>query len=602
MLPQATHAAPRRISSSAVLQGIAIAGCVLFGLAMIANNQMGGEGMWFWYDNAFLSGAKVYSQLHIALQPFYLLESAAWMRLVGRNLLALESLSLLHIFAMCAALYLLLRESRWPGWLKAITLFASFALTVCGHSYRFDDYHVVAEDFIFFGLLLLLYIARSQSAAQELRLAALLGFLCGITITTRVTDGAALIASAILCLLLLPLRRKLLSTGVLIVAAAATMRLTVALTGDSFSDYLSSSIFRAASSKGGTGSIFMAPFLGLRQSIPLIDKHVLVPMLAILAIGPLVFYFWRAALKYIIPLELAATAILLAVISHNRFREALVGSQINVSMLVLSALLYILPLVVLVRFLYARRNGKPWDAREVLVLLPLAEWASYVAGAGGNPLGNYYAPIVLLLLLIAVLDPFRNVAAWAYPDFAVFMILIAASSVVGKVLIPYSWQNYVYGPMFVNRQLYHHPVYGELYIDTDLLRFSQAVCTDIGSKPGENSPTLLAMPYPYPNYFCATPPWHNYVQTFFDNTTKATIDHLTEELNTAPPDWIVYQRQLQILGNYEHYYNHDRPIGQRALDELIMQKLNSGQWKLVEYSRYLNIYPGDGWYVIQTHP
>jgi hypothetical protein len=583
-------------------QFVAIAACILLGLAMIANNQMGGEGMWFWYDRTFLNGVKVYSHLHLALQPFFLLETAAWMRLVGQNLARLEALSLLHIFAMCAALYLILRESSWSAPLKAITLFASFALTVCSHSYRFDDYHVVAEDLIFFSLLVLLYLTRSKSPAQELRYAAVLGLLCGITVTTRVTDGTALVAAAVLCMLLLPLHRKLLSTAMMVAVTAVTARLIVALTRDSFADYLSSSIFRAASSKGGTSSIFAAPFVGLRTSIPMIDKHTLVPLLAILAIGPLIYYFWREGVKYIVPIELGATVLLLAVIPHDRFRDALLGSQINVSMLVLSALLYFLPLIVLIRFLRARQAGRPWDRREVLVLLPLAEWASYVASSGGYPLGNYYAPIVLALLLVAVLDPFRKIAAWAYPSFGVFMIWIAASSVVGKALVPYSWQNYIYSPMFLNRQLYHHPVYGELYIDKDLLRFSQDVCNDIGAHPGQNAPELLALPYPFPNYFCATPPWHNYVQTFFDTSTKATIDQLMDELNTAPPKYVVYQRQLLVMTGAEHYYNHDHPIPHRFLDQMIMDKLDTHQWKLIEYSRYLYLYPGDGWYIIQTHP
>jgi hypothetical protein len=33
-----------------------------------------------------------------------------------------------------------------------------------------------------------------------------------------------------------------------------------------------------------------------------------------------------------------------------------------------------------------------------------------------------------------------------------------------------------------------------------------------------------------------------------------------------------------------------------------MNKLATHQWKLIEYSKYLYLYPDDGWYVIQTHP
>jgi hypothetical protein len=608
MLQPSSPTEPARASTGVLLQGIAIALCIVFGLTMIANNQMGGEGMWFWYDHVFLSGAKIYSQLHIALQPFYLLETSAWMRLVGQNLMALETLTLLHIFAMCAAIYLILRFSPWPGWLKAVTLFGIFALTVCGHSYRFDDYHVVAEDFIYFALLLLLHIARSRSKRHELLLAATLGVLSGLTIVTRVTDGAALLAAAFLCLLLIPLRSKLLSLTLLVVAAIAAVLLTVHLTGDSFSAYLSSSIFHAAASKGGTSSIFAAPLLTLRRTLPDIDKHVLAPLLAILAIGPLVYRYWRAGLKFILPLQLAALALIVCLAPQSRRFEALRGSGINVSVLILTGLLYVLPIVVLIRYLLARRAGlagraaTAWDPREVFVLLPLAEWASYSAGAGGDPLTNYYAPACLLLLLVAVYDPFRKYAAWAYSDFAFFMLMLALSSVIGKVIVPYSWQNYINPPMFQNRQLYHHPVFGLMYIDKDALKFGESVCKDIGAKPGQNAPPLLSLPYPHENYFCDTPPWHNYVQTFFDTSPRATIEHLMVELNTAPPEWIVYQRQLFIMRGSEHLYNHDKPIAQHDLDTMIMNKLATHQWKLIEYSKYLYLYPDDGWYVIQTHP
>jgi hypothetical protein len=435
-----------------------------------------------------------------------------------------------------------------------------------------------------------------------LRLAGFLGLLSGLTITTRVTDGAALISAVVLCLLVLPLRRKWWTIGLVIVATAVTVRLVVALTGDSFAAYLENSLFRAAGSKGGTSHIFATPLIGLLASFSRIDKHVLFSLLLILAIGPAVYFFWRKGLRYIVPIELGATALLLCVVPRTRFHEALMGSQVDVSLLTLGIVMYALPIVVLIRWLRAKRAGRPWNPCEVLVLLPLAERTSYMVGAGGNPLGNYYAPIPLLLVLVAVLDPFPAIAAWFLPDFAVFMILIATSSVVNKALIPYSWENYVLPPMFESRAIYHHPVYGWMYIDKDLLRFSQGACAIIGAQPGRTQPELLSLPFPTPSYFCNIPPWHNYIQTFFDISTRATIEQMMQELSTDPPKYIAYQRQLVVMSGAEHFYNHDHPIAQRYLDQMIMKKLETGQWKLLEFDRYLYIYPGDGWYIIQTHP
>jgi hypothetical protein len=56
-----------------VYQGLAILFCVLFGVAMIVNTQMGGEAEWFFYARLFHSGTKLYADLHFPLQPLYVL-------------------------------------------------------------------------------------------------------------------------------------------------------------------------------------------------------------------------------------------------------------------------------------------------------------------------------------------------------------------------------------------------------------------------------------------------------------------------------------------------------------------------------------------------
>ena len=151
--------------------------------------------------------------------------------------------------------------------------------------------------------------------------------------------------------------------------------------------------------------------------------------------------------------------------------------------------------------------------------------------------------------------------------------------------------------MFQNRQWYRHPVYGPMYIDRDLLHFIQPICDTIHQ--GNPSPELLAMPFAYPNYFCVTPPWRGYVQTFFDTTQSSTIHQLMSELDTNPPQWILYQRQLKILAGAERNYNHGQPLAHRDLDTMIMRKIETGQWQLVDKVNYLE---GDGWFLIKTRP
>jgi len=254
--------------------------------------------------------------------------------------------------------------------------------------------------------------------------------------------------------------------------------------------------------------------------------------------------------------------------------------------------------IVFLQFVVAcmRRTFDTFDSRVVLILLPLAQMASSSASTAGMPRQGFYTSMGLFLLLFPVLQPLRRQAGWAIPTFLTLLALIGITGTTAKIMKPYSWENFLEKPMFQNRVWYRHPVLGPLYIDRDLLALNEAVCEDLGAQPGGG---LLSLPYSYANYFCVVPPWHGYVQTFFDTSTRPVIEQLIQELNTTPPQWIVYQRQLSMLEGAEALYNHGRPLAQRDLDTLIMHKLQSGQWKLIEKRDYLK---GDGWWIIQTHP
>jgi hypothetical protein len=82
-------------------------------------------------------------------------------------------------------------------------------------------------------------------------------------------------------------------------------------------------------------------------------------------------------------------------------------------------------------------------------------------------------------------------------------------------------------------------------------------------------------------------------------STRSTVEKMIGELRTAPPQWIVYQRKLQSMGVLEGLFNHGQPLAQRDLDELIMQRIATGQWQLIDKKNSLM---GDGWYVIRTRP
>lgn len=606
-MPERAIAGLRTAFAGKAWQCLAIVFCVLFGGAMIANTQMGGEGMWFWYAVLFDKGLKLHGDLHLVLQPLYALEAAAWIRLFGTRCIVTEIPSVLQVIAFCVSLLWILRDSDWRDWQKGILLASAFIISVQCTAYRFDDYHLSADTFVFFSLALLLMLARSDRDSQRLGLAAGLGVLSGLTITTRVNDGVALLVAAGICLLVLARSRKILCAGMLVAAAALTVVLVVKITGDSLHDYVFYSVIKAAASKGGRSSILSSPLLlgwhALTATLRslLSRKRVYLSLVAIAGLGALIQRYRSQWVAFVVPAQVALAAVFLVCSKSVRDQQLSEGFVYMIFFPTLAAC-YLLTPVVLARLLRSKLESKPmegnppWDAREILVLLPLAELASASASTAAQTYNGFlFSQVAMFLLLMPVLFSARRHAAWVSASFVTLMILLGLSGTITKVKNPYAWLNYKSSPMFQNRQWYQHPVYGTMYIDRDLLHFIVPVCAEITQ--GDSHPELLSLPHSYPNYFCDTPPWHGYVQTFYDTAARTTIQHLMDELNTAPPQWIVYQRQIKVMAGQQSVYSPNQPLAQQQLDMLIVQKVASGEWQLIDKKDYLE---GDGWWIIRT--
>jgi hypothetical protein len=578
---------------------------------MIANTQLAGEAWWFWYARFFHGGSKLYADLHLAQQPLFVLETDAWMRMFGIKSLVTEIPSVIHVLIFCLGIFLILRESDWPDWQKAIVLASAFLVSVECTAYRIDDNHITADTFIFYSLVLLLTIAKTDKVRRELGLAAWLGILSGLTITTRLNDGGALLVATGVCLLVLTRKRKLIVAGLFIVVATLTVILVVKLTGDSLADYASNSIIKAAGAKGGTGNILTAPFRLFHNAFQMFHgrRWIFLWVVAMVAAGALIQRYWKNGIKYIVVVQLGMAGAAFALSSHYRREELISGAFIAFLGVFLIVVNYLLLPLIASRFLISRMGvGKrEWNRLEILIVLPLAELASASASTAAQTSNGFlFSQIAMLLLLIPVVQPFRRQASWANASLVTIMALLGASAMTGKIRDPYSWLTVHSSPMFVNRQWYRHPIYGPLYIDSDLLHFIEPVCREI--EQGNSRPELLSMPFSYPNYFCNTPPWHGYVQTFFDTSARSTITHLMDELDSAPPQWIVYQRQLKIMSGQEGVYTHGQSLAQREMDDMIMRKIATGQWQLVDKSNYLvadmvnenNYQQGDGWLIIRT--
>ncbi len=260
--PESVHSWPRFgriVNRGNVFQSIAFIFCVLFGLAMIANTQTAGDGLWFWYSSFFDNGKRIYADMHLPLQPLFVLDTSAFRAVLGTGWLVSKIAPALHVVALCLALLLLVRQSALSDLRKAIVLVCCFFIFISTESYRFDDYHVVANCFVLYSLVALLSLRTSSSVRRTLGLVAILGALSGLTLTTRPNDGAALFVGVLLALVCLTPRKKLLSLLLFCLATGLTVLLTVSLTGDSLHDYATTSIFRAAGGKGGFASVLAKP-------------------------------------------------------------------------------------------------------------------------------------------------------------------------------------------------------------------------------------------------------------------------------------------------------------------------------------------------------
>ena len=576
---------------------------------MIINVEPPCDGAWFWYSYFLDSGKRLYADLHMPLQPLFVLETNAFMALLGKGWLLSKIPGVLHLVAYCLALLLLVRQTKLSDVDKAILYTCSFFVSTASGAIVFNDYHLLADCFELYSLLALLALNTSSSVTRTLGLAAILGGLAGLAVTTRPNDGAALFVGVFLAIACLAPSKKLLSLLLFSLTTGFTGLLIVSFTGDSLHDYAINTFFKAAPIKGSFGTLLTQPLrLPLNTAVWLFNVKgfwTLFAVLGALFCALLILPLRRKVGWWQVGLVLAGTDLIiyLAQIVGIFWDNLLVVSLTGFVVL----LAYIFGIWVAARFIFSLLNpkrAKSWDKRQILLLVPLGLLASTSMSSGGT-FYLAFEPIGVLIVVLAISFPVhlnklwpRVKARWPYLEahwgrlearwrhsttrwpsldthwprdilvgLAVLATLCAATT---RAEAPYRWHTYREKPIFTDRNWYQHPSYGPMYISNELLGMIQQVCPLIRNSGSDNE--LLSLPFPGGNYFCDIPPWHGYVQTFFDITSIETIQRLLDELQQSPPKWIFYQRQLMTLQLHETVYNQGRPLRQRYLDQLIRDR------------------------------
>jgi len=597
---------------SGLLPGLMAAACVAFGLALIANTHPACDGGWYWCAVLHHSGSRLYRDLHLVLQPLAVLETEWWMDLAGKGWMVSKIPAVLYLIAFATGIACVTAKSKFSGAAKAVVIACVFFVGIFFEGYRFDDYHVMTDVPFILSILLLLRLGEIQNTNAYLRSVVLLGLFSGCAIMTRITDGAVLCLSTALAIACLVRTRK---AALLCVFAAVTSLVVLGvifLTGDTLRDYATSTIFHAAGPKGGVSNLLSRPllllwnttvFLGsLQQLIPLIlcaaaaaswaylvapvfradegvDTRATAPKSTMKTVGGLVLFA-------------CAVAMLWPVIRNGDLIIAVSAVCVIAEYGIVSFLAYKLVVGLL------RPGASAVDLKPVILFLPFGLLLAGSLSSGGYHFG-LYGPVALFILAGVVLFPLQLEKRWLRSSFLVIAALMAVSGAYRKTINPFSWHSYQSYPMFSHRLVIDHPTYGKMIIDDGLHTFAEGVCSVIasGGKTGQGKTELLSIPFPYANYYCDIPPWQGFVQTFFDTTSKETIDDMMAKLDSAPPQWILYQRQLGNLAIHEKAFNNGKRLPQRDLDEFIVRKTAAGKWHLAARAQDR---AGTDWFLINT--
>jgi hypothetical protein len=584
--------------------------CILFATLMVAITDPLGDGSWFWYAVMFRNGQRLYADLHLALQPILPLEFALFQRIFGTRWLPSRLLGVSNALVYAAGLVLVLRFLRWKPWQKALLLVLCFVVTSDFVTFRFDDYHILSACFAVYSIFALLMLQQARTTRERALWLALLGLLSGVCLTNRLNDGAALLACVLFIVLLTAPARRLLSAAVIAAIAALTAIAVILSTGDTLPTWWSYTVTGAAAIKGGAGSVLHYPLMLPAFTIfLLVTAHratlIAIWLLFLFALLALALVYARRSNSPRRWIWLAACVALLAA-SALRLRGAFLDvalTQPIVRLLVLA--MFVLSAAVLIRQLI-----RPSDAaaslarrRELLLLVPMGQLLS-IAMSAGHWYPNPFPPVAEFLLVLPIAFGPQLSRLPLKTIFLGIMVPFLITALREKMRLPFDWWNYNVDSIKYPRVWYRHPVYGPMLIETSHLDFIQPVCRTIASPAFVSGtgagakPELLSLPFTYANYFCAIPPWHGYAQTFFDTSSKQTIETLIAELDQAPPQWILYQRQLDVLRQHELALNAGRPLPHRALDTLIESRVAAGQWQVVLVEQ--PIHDTSTWYLIRT--
>jgi hypothetical protein len=521
--------------------------CLAFGVACLVFVLGPGDGTWVLYAREMAEGHRIYSDLGLNQQPLFPLLSYAGIRLSPGGILGDRLIFFPIVGLHVLLIFLISRRAAGSALLGAALTFATYFTAIHFEAFRYDDYHAVAQCFVLASLYLSVRYAEGELNPD--RFAVIQGALAASAFLTRVNEGAAISVAVAMVVLARQGISKATVRSVLMGAAGATAvgASVLLLIGETPFTWFNQTLLVASQAKGGS-TIASAPALAILRALQLLlapisyARDLLIPLSALaLVLGCAGFLLWAIRC------------------SADAFRHTTQATR------TLS-----------------------------LVSYPFAMFFTGALSTGGEVYGLYFPLALSLLVGTLVLRKPLGAEGRQHLRAAlcIFLCMVGIQALVYRAENPFSWHSYHVKPLFVGYRVENNRLHGPHVIAPEVRQLVMPVCERV--RAGK---TLLSLPISFANYYCGVPVWHGYVQTFFDTSTRSRIEQLERDLEQAPPDFIFYQRQLELLSLHEKIFAGGRRLPHRDLDELIVRKVRGGEWTIAYRSA---AYPPSTWYLIST--
>lgn len=578
-----------------LLPYLAMGFCWLLGFLLLLHVTVPNDGGWFLYAQAILKGERLYTDMQTNLQPLFPLLSIIPIYFFDNPILQKIPYSFIffgYVYAIFA-----LSKNIWGNNLeKSLFVLVVTLLPLHFIAFRMDDYHVLWQLCTLYSILFSSNFLEKKITLYKYTI--IQSILSTLAILTHITSGMTIVLSIFgVALYKEGFTSRLVKCIFLGMSIFCVIFLLVLLClNESPIMWFQKTILIASQAKGNQ-SLLTKPIYLFKSArdlgFPSTPKEVTYFLFFIF----LIFFTKKHELHLSIPKKFFFS-LFIAYIFYITLKE-IISNDFIYSLTVLSILITFCFLGYFILKMIALNNKEVWKPNKILITYPVFSFCFSSLSSGGSIWGLYF-PAALSLITLNILRNHDNKYLFEFipsvfrTSYQIILIIIFSQCLIEKVQIPYQWHSYTTSPLCYNIKVTTLENKGKTILENEMYDFLKPIC-----EITNNSESLLSLPYSAANYYCEVPIYKNYIQTFFDTSTKETIQRLIDDLKKSPPLYILYQRQLSNLEYHERQYNNGKPLPHRELDSFIWNQLIIGNWQVVYMPRQ---YKGSVWYLIKTKP